>query len=53
MTDLMECRFTDEIHENNWSLELKTILRTPCYEFTLGMDDWPDGVLICECVTPE
>jgi hypothetical protein len=46
MTDLMECRFTDEIHENNWSLELKTILRTPYYDFVLKIDDWPDEVSI-------
>ncbi len=39
LLDQMEYRFADEIRESNWSHELKTILRTPCYEFTLGMDD--------------
>jgi hypothetical protein len=31
-----------------WSLELKTILRTPYYDFVLRMNDWPDGVSICQ-----
>jgi hypothetical protein len=46
MTDLMEYRFADEIHENNWSLELKTILRTPHDDPVMKKYDWPDGAPI-------
>jgi len=44
----MEYLSTNEIHENNWSLKLKTILRTPHGDFVLKMDNWPDGVSICQ-----
>ncbi len=46
MTDQIEYWIADEIHENDWSLELRTILRTPYCDFILEMDDWPDGVSI-------
>jgi hypothetical protein len=35
ITDQMGYRFASETHENNWSLELKTILRTPYWHFAL------------------
>jgi len=35
----MEYLSTNEIHENNWSLKLKTILRTPHGDFVLKMDN--------------
>ncbi len=47
MTDQMKYQFANKIHENDWSLELRTILRTPYCDLILEVDDWPDGVSIC------
>ncbi len=49
MTDQMEYRFANEIHENNWSLELKTILRTPYCDLVLkneGLTRWSINLLM-------
>jgi len=39
MTDQMKYQFANKIHENDWSLELRTILRTPYCDLILEVDD--------------